>query len=379
VVLLVMTASASAATHTVEIYSSFFSPAQLTIAQGDTVTWVWMAPNHSTTRTGAGDTWDSGIQSTGYQFSRVFQSVGQFSYVCVLHAPHMSGTITVEAPAKNDSTTSLSSSSNPSGLGQEVTFTGTVSGTGGTPTGTLTFFDDLAAICSDVTLSDGSALCVTSSLDEGEHPITATYSGDSAFNGSTSTPLVQTVSPPPDVPTGFSATAASASVVSVVWSAMPNASQYQVARSSDGAVYDLFPATSATSLDDTGRSPDTSYLYQVRAIGAGGALSDFSAPDVATTVVFTDAGLAGIAVKAVHITELRTAVNAMRALAGLSAETFADHPLTAGTLIQAQHVLELRSALDAARAGLLPALSYSDPVLSIVRAIHPLELRAGTQ
>src|SRR5262249_24574685 len=48
-------------------------------------------------------------------------------------------TQTVNAPAPSDTTTSLVTGGSPSSLGQSVTFTATVSSSGGAPTGTVTF------------------------------------------------------------------------------------------------------------------------------------------------------------------------------------------------------------------------------------------------
>jgi plastocyanin len=75
-----------------------FSPANVTVARGTAVTWVWNDPAaHTTTSNpGQGDSWDSGFRSgTGTQFSHTFNSAGTFSYVCQVHAPGMSGTVTV--------------------------------------------------------------------------------------------------------------------------------------------------------------------------------------------------------------------------------------------------------------------------------------------
>jgi hypothetical protein len=44
-----------------------------------------------------------------------------------------------------------------------------------------------------VALAGGSASLATSSLSPGSHSITATYSGDTNYNGSTSAALTQTV------------------------------------------------------------------------------------------------------------------------------------------------------------------------------------------
>ena len=96
---------------------------------------------------------------------------------------------------KTVSTTAVSSSLNPSHYNDSVTFTTTVTGSGGTPTGTVDFKDGGTDIsgCSNVALTSGSADCALSSLAVGEHTITAEYSGDSYFSGSTSLPLTQTV------------------------------------------------------------------------------------------------------------------------------------------------------------------------------------------
>ena len=66
---------------------------------------------------------------------------------------------------KASATLALSSSVNPSTPGQSVTFTLAVSGTVGTPTGTVTFSDGGAPLCSNVALDvGGSAYCTTSVL-----------------------------------------------------------------------------------------------------------------------------------------------------------------------------------------------------------------------
>ena len=90
--------------------------------------------------------------------------------------------------------TTVASSQNPSAVGQEVTFTATVTSTSGTgtPTGSVMFLDNGTSIGSG-TLSSGQAALMTSSLTEGTHPITVQYSGDSNFTGSTSATLSQVV------------------------------------------------------------------------------------------------------------------------------------------------------------------------------------------
>jgi Zn-dependent metalloprotease len=89
-------------------------------------------------------------------------------------------------------TTTLTSSLNPSLVGQSVTFTATVSGSGGTPTGTVTFKDGATTLGSPA-LAGGVATFTTSALTAGTHPITASYSGDANFSASASPTFNQTV------------------------------------------------------------------------------------------------------------------------------------------------------------------------------------------
>jgi hypothetical protein len=95
-----------------------------------------------------------------------------------------------------------SSPGNTSTFMQSVTFTATVTPqySGTTPTGTVAFYNNGSQIGTG-TLSLGQATFSTSSLpDSGPDSITAVYSGDANFGGSqTSSPLVQTVNPAPNV------------------------------------------------------------------------------------------------------------------------------------------------------------------------------------
>jgi autotransporter-associated beta strand protein len=92
----------------------------------------------------------------------------------------------------------LSSSSNPSGTEQPVTFTATalaVSPGAGIPTGTVTFMEGTTTLGTGTLDASGHATFQTSSLAEGTHSITASYSGDTNFLSSTSSPLTQAVQP----------------------------------------------------------------------------------------------------------------------------------------------------------------------------------------
>ena len=91
-----------------------------------------------------------------------------------------------------DTTTSLQSSEDPSKLGDSVTFTATVSpaqSTNGTPTGTVQFSIDGAAVGNPIALeANGDATLTTSALAVGSHTVAASYvNADGNFNDSSPT------------------------------------------------------------------------------------------------------------------------------------------------------------------------------------------------
>jgi X-X-X-Leu-X-X-Gly heptad repeat protein len=97
--------------------------------------------------------------------------------------------------------TTVTSSGNPSIVGQSVTFTATVSNIAGvgistaTPTGSVQFMDGSSLLGTPQTLSGlGTATLTTSALTVGTHPITAVYTNiDGNFRSSTSTGVTQVV------------------------------------------------------------------------------------------------------------------------------------------------------------------------------------------
>jgi plastocyanin len=88
--------TALAADHAVAISGFSFSPANLTVAVGDTVTWTNSdAQGHTATADDA--SWDSGsIGGSGGTQTVTFSTAGSFPYHCSVH-PEMTGTITVQA------------------------------------------------------------------------------------------------------------------------------------------------------------------------------------------------------------------------------------------------------------------------------------------
>lgn len=101
--------AAPAATTNVSVGTgNAFSPRTVTIALGDTVTWTWVANNHSATSGTPGSpsgVFDSGIRNNGATFSFTFNTAGTFAYYCRVHGSMMTGTITVTAPTPTPTAT----------------------------------------------------------------------------------------------------------------------------------------------------------------------------------------------------------------------------------------------------------------------------------
>jgi plastocyanin len=137
------------ATTPVSVGDDFFSPADVTINQNDTVQWTWTGfiDHSSTSDTGL---WDSGITGHGSTFSFQFTSAGGFPYHCNVHS-FQTGTVTVKTVAATPPTVTITSPANNAILfaPASLTLSATASAAGGTvsqvqffqgsaPLGTLT-------------------------------------------------------------------------------------------------------------------------------------------------------------------------------------------------------------------------------------------------
>lgn len=179
-------------------------------------------------------------------------------------------------------------------------------------------------------------------------------------------------------PTNVVATATASNRVVVTWAAVSGATQYAVLRSpSISAAFVQIGVSSTTSYTDMTVAANTTYLYKVRALGSSVTSAD-SVLDHATTVIFTDDPLTtSTPVKAVHLAEIRTALNAVRAAAALGPASWTDAAVP-GVRVKAVHITEMRAALSPALAALGKTAVYSDPSLGSgtpIRAIHFQELR----
>ena len=80
--------------NSVAVQDDTYTPLNLTVGVGETITWTWAGNNqHSVTFRSGGPT--SPIQSSG-TFQTAFSAAGTYTYSCLVHGPTMSGTVTVQ-------------------------------------------------------------------------------------------------------------------------------------------------------------------------------------------------------------------------------------------------------------------------------------------
>ncbi len=92
---------ADAADHTVSVSSNVFTPKDLTITQGDTVTWTNTGGLHNVRFDDGSFDMPPDPVSSSWTVQRTFNTAGSFGYVCEQHADiGMTGTVTVLAPGQ---------------------------------------------------------------------------------------------------------------------------------------------------------------------------------------------------------------------------------------------------------------------------------------
>ncbi len=85
----------------VTVGDNFYSPANITVTSGSTVTWTWTGANQHTVTsgtpggTGVGTLFNSPIQTTG-TFVFTFTQTGTYPYFCLIHGAAMTGSVTVQ-------------------------------------------------------------------------------------------------------------------------------------------------------------------------------------------------------------------------------------------------------------------------------------------
>ena len=99
----------------------------------------------------------------------------------------ITGAAQITVPGAIASSTVVASNLNPSTVNQSVIFTATVSSSGGTPTGSVSFSDNGSPIgaCTSLALNgNGVATCSFAALTAGAHTILAAYNGSTNFSAS---------------------------------------------------------------------------------------------------------------------------------------------------------------------------------------------------
>ncbi|MEO6488247.1 MAG: S8 family serine peptidase, partial [Thermoanaerobaculia bacterium] len=125
-------------------------------------------------------------------------------------------------------------------------------------------------------------------------------------------------------PRNLVAGATSGSTVTLQWSSPMNPLLYEVWERSNGAPYALLGTSTTASFVHSGASTGAVHLYKVRAKASSGTYSGFSDVDAAVTFTFADDPLivGTTAVRALHIAQLREAVDLMRVAVGLPPRHF---------------------------------------------------------
>ncbi|HET7434634.1 MAG TPA: IPT/TIG domain-containing protein [Thermoanaerobaculia bacterium] len=123
--------AAFAATQQVQLGPGLsFNPSSVNITEGDTVTWVFNAPSHTTTSdaTVGPEVWDSGVVPSGNSYSHTFTTAGDYPYHCAIHSfaggMMMNGTVHVAAAAIGPSLQNVSPITGPAAGGTNVTLLG---------------------------------------------------------------------------------------------------------------------------------------------------------------------------------------------------------------------------------------------------------------
>jgi plastocyanin len=357
-----------------------FTPATVNINVGDTVRWIWSSVNH-TVNSGSGCTADGSFCSpsdtscdsnpasgTGAIYSHTFNQAGSFSYFCRIHCfSGMTGTVVVSSLCSY-SISPESQSFTAAGGADTVSVT-TMSGCAWTATSNDTWI----MITSGASGSGNGTVNYSVAANSGAaRNGTMTIAGKTFTvmqSGAASSLRIDSVAPPagrdsggqPVKLTGSFANLSTVTIggVSVSWSYTNGTSEvtFTTPAHAAGAVDIVLTPTSGSTLTKT-----NAFAY--------------------LPTVFTDNTLTvGVTTaKAQHVIELRQAVDALRAVAGLGPAPWTDPTLSPfSTIIRAVHILELRSFLEDAASRLgYPAGTYTDPGLTsgfVIRRVHIEDLR----
>jgi len=202
--------------------------------------------------------------------------------------------------------------------------------------------------------------------------------------------VAENSSPNAPPPTALTATPPNGSTPLTLSWTTSGAVKYRVERKAAGQSFTSIGTTTANSMTDSGAISGNAYLYKVcSADAAGNCTSSYSNIVLGAAITFTNptiistvddpSGATATPIKAVHITELRTAVNAVRTLAGLPNATWTWNVAIA-QLIHVEDVRDLRTELATALTALQidQSAPYIDPTLvgSIADPVNATRIKA---
>jgi hypothetical protein len=234
----------------------------------------------------------------------------------------------------------------------------------------------------------------TTLVSNGTHTLRA-VARDAAGNTATSDPVTVIVSnldtTPPTVtitsPTSNPTYTTSSASLTLGGTASDNVGVTQVTWQNTQGGGGTASGTTSWTASGVLLQPGTNVLTVTARDAAGNTATDSLTVTLTATFTFTDDPLTAqtTLVRAVHIPELRAAIDSLRVARGLAAFVWTDPTLTPGsTPARAVHLTELRSALNQAyqAAGrVLPV--YTDPTVAagvtIVKTIHLNELRTAVR
>jgi len=227
-------------------------------------------------------------------------------------------------------------------------------------------------------------------------PVTASANVNFAADGDALSRLVTGVGlstdiMPPTVtitsPTTGSTYSTTDQLLTLAGTASDNVGVTQVTWANNAGGGGLASGTTSWTATGIGLRLGPNVLTVTAADAAGNTASVALTVTLTSTFAFTDDPLVARSapIKAIHITELRTAIDGVRAARQLSPFAWTDPTLAPGsTLVKAVHVRELLTALNQAYTAAGSSLpTYTDPTVvagaTVIKAIHLNELRAAVR
>jgi hypothetical protein len=231
----------------------------------------------------------------------------------------------------------------------------------------------------------------TTSVSNGSHSLTA-RAYDAAGNIATSAPVAVTVNNPDLTPPTATITSptsnptytTSSSPLTLGGTAADNVGVTQVTWANNRGGSGTATGTTSWTASGIVLQPGINVLTVTARDGAANTASARLTVTLSETFTFTDDPLTpqSTLIRAVHVMELRTAIDSVRVARGLAPFAWTDPTLTIGsTPVRVVHLTELRTALSQAyQAAGRAAPTYTDPTeLSVIKAIHLSELRAAVR